>query len=196
MNVGTQREARGELAHLKTLQDCVEQFVADHGKEGTHDKVMPFVLKSPSLKVAIARAIDGAMENGKKFHFGTCVRNSSKEEWTKLLQEAPPSWVRKMSSFEAVYDWMAAKAPWGIGDFMKYVAAQRVAAYLKIEPKEYVYLHAGPRKGFKALMGGSPKSFRVPKTSFPDEMQVLKPSKIEDFLCEMRQTLGRIEWRK
>lgn len=194
MNAGTQREARGEFAHLQTIGDCVKQFLKDHGKEGTHDKVMPWVLKATNLRTAIERAVDGAMENGKKFHFGTCVRNSSKIEWTMMLVSRR-KFIERCKDFEEVYDWGASLAPWGIGDFSKYVIAQRIGAYLKIEPKEFVYLHAGPRKGYKALFGKNPPSFRVSKEAFPKEMRKLKPSKIEDMLCEFRETFNRIEWR-
>jgi hypothetical protein len=101
-----------------------------------------------------------------------------------------------IGNFEMIYDAMASRAPWGIGDFMKYVAAQRVGAYLKVEPRDYVYLHAGPRRGYKALFGRNPRSFREPKLNFPKELQRLRPSKIEDFLCEFRETLPRIEWKR
>jgi hypothetical protein len=195
VNVGTQREARGELAHLRTLKDCVRQFVKDHGSEGTHDKVIPFVLKSKTLPQAIRRAIDGAMENGKKFHFGTCIRNSSKAQWEENLYAARKVFTR-LRNFDHLYDEMATRAPWGIGDFYKYVVAQRVGAYLKLEPVHYVYLHAGPRRGYKALFGRNPKGHRVLVIDFPKEMQGLKPSKIEDMLCEFRETFPRIEWRR
>lgn len=193
MNVGTKLEASGALDHLRTLKNCVDDFIKRHGKEGTHDLVIPYVLEASSFKVAIARAVDGKMANGKKFHFGTCVRNSSKAFWSDLLIKNHRE-LLKCSGFERLYDAIADHAPWGIGDFSKYVVSQRVGAWRKIEPVDCVYLHAGPRRGYKALFGKHPPSFRIAKSDFPKELQKLKPSKIEDFLCEYRETLGRIEW--
>ncbi|HEX3484181.1 MAG TPA: hypothetical protein VHT51_03915 [Micropepsaceae bacterium] len=80
----------------------------------------------------------------------------------------------------------------GIGPLTIYDIAQRIGAYLKLEP-EHIYLHAGTREGARALglLGEMIEVGELPK-----ELRYLSPKELEDFLCifkaELAQTPSRL----
>lgn len=62
-----------------------------------------------------------------------------------------------------------------------YDTSLRLGAYLNKWP-EVVYLHAGTKKGCKAL-GVPTKGGKIEKNKLPKAIQVLEPYEAEDFLC-------------
>lgn len=69
----------------------------------------------------------------------------------------------------------------GLGPLYRYDVAQRLSAFLRIPPK-YVYLHAGTRRGVRALglpAGGESLNQR----DLPRELRILTPALLEDFFC-------------
>jgi hypothetical protein len=78
----------------------------------------------------------------------------------------------------------------GIGELAVYDIAHRIGAYRGLHPEE-VYLHAGTRKGAKAL--GLPVNRKsLPMTSLPAGLRSLSAEEAEDLLCIYRKTLARI----
>lgn len=76
----------------------------------------------------------------------------------------------------------------GIGELTVYDVANRVGAYLGLEPN-LVYLHAGTRKGAYAL---GVRGATVRKGELPKEFSRLCPSEIEDCLCIYKTDLRRL----
>lgn len=69
-----------------------------------------------------------------------------------------------------------------------YDTSLRLGAYLGRWP-EVVYLHAGTKKGCKAL-GVATKGGRVEMENLPKPIRVLEPYQAEDFLCIFKDEVG------
>jgi len=69
----------------------------------------------------------------------------------------------------------------GVGELMIYDTACRIGARIELEPDK-VYLHAGTRKGARALGLGWGARF-LEREDLPREFQDLKAGEIEDCLC-------------
>src|SRR6516162_8138752 len=83
VNVGTRLTKTGALAHLKTLDDVVEDYIQrfqtkfededlNHSR-GHDDPLVDFWREAPTLETAIRRACDGRRRDGKLFQKGSCV---------------------------------------------------------------------------------------------------------------------------
>jgi hypothetical protein len=83
----------------------------------------------------------------------------------------------------------------GFGTVAIYDTALRIGGYRQVYPVQ-VYLHAGTRKGCKALKDamGLPNldwsGQSVQPSSLPQELQTLQPHEIEDFLCIYKGRFG------
>jgi len=195
MNVGTKATREGHLAHLQTLRD----IVADYRKrfrytsgaersEGHHDPVVDFAKEAPDLRTAISRAVAGRRRDGKMFSEDSMVRASSKAELEAKLQRRHNALLDAMD-FEALHDFIQSQAPWGCGRLIVYNVAARIGAFFRIEPEDYVYLHAGPLRAWKKLTGSRSSPVRVPVAELPRALRALPPHQIEDLLCEYRDLL-------
>jgi hypothetical protein len=71
-----------------------------------------------------------------------------------------------------------------------YDIADRIGAYLALRPAE-VFLHAGTRKGAKAL-GLDTGSKSLSMSCLPEDLQSVEPEEAEDILCIYREVLARI----
>lgn len=204
MNLGTHMTKTGQLSHCKTLGDLVKEY-NKHFKEkfdgsyhagsersvGHHDPVIDICKEAKTLPDAIKKAVDGRRRDGKLFSEGSCVRNSSKEDFeANLLEKSTIARFKRADDFEDIYDTVRAARPWGIGNTTTYNVSARIAAHLDIYPEKYLYIHAGPLKGWKRLTGAKGSPFRVPMEEVPKALRVLPPHSIEDFLCEMRDALN------
>ena len=77
-----------------------------------------------------------------------------------------------------------------IGDLAIYDIAQRIGAYLGIEPDD-VYLHAGTKQGATAIGLGRGRN-KLGINEFPEEFRRLSASEIEDCLCIYKDSLKRL----
>jgi hypothetical protein len=178
---------RGELAHAKTLSELVEIFKTHFPHP---DPVVAWCKKAPNLRACVERAIEGRDETGKMYSEGTRLHPSSKAEFERrLTQDHRLRLLRRAEDFEDIYHVLREARPWGIGDVTTYNCTYRIAAFKKISPKDYLYLHAGPLEGWKRLTGTKRNPYRVPIGEVPRPLRVLSVLKIEDFFCEMREAL-------
>ena len=76
----------------------------------------------------------------------------------------------------------------GIGELAVYDIACRIGASLGLAP-EHVYLHAGTRKGARAL---GLRGTTVHKNDLPPEFHRLSPAEIEDCLCIYKAQIRRM----
>jgi hypothetical protein len=75
----------------------------------------------------------------------------------------------------------------GLGSLYAYDTARRLGAKLGVEPQR-VYLHAGTRKGAKAL-GLDYRQASLPVNDFPEPLRVLPADMLESFLCIYKDRL-------
>jgi hypothetical protein len=188
MNAGTKATARGEFDHLRTIADVVASFRERYKDGHAYDPVAEYAGKARNIGEAINRATAGRKENGKMFAMDSRIDPKAREIFTEALIDIRED-LRREVDFDQIYDLIEGVAPRGIGDLTIYNVTRRIGAYLKIEPLRYVYLHAGPLKGFKRLFGAKDNPKRVPIDSFPSELCSLAPVLIEDLLCEFREFL-------
>lgn len=83
----------------------------------------------------------------------------------------------------------------GIGDLTVYDVATRIGAHLRVWP-ERVYVHAGVRKGVRALhLDPRPRS--LPIEDLPPALRRLEPWQVEDVLCiysdEIKAAVNRLD---
>ncbi|WP_013627482.1 hypothetical protein [Rubinisphaera brasiliensis] len=77
---------------------------------------------------------------------------------------------------------------YGFGVLAVYDTTLRLGAYLDVWPK-VVYLHAGTKKGWKAL-GVATKGGTVETEQLPKPIRSLEPYQAEDFLCIFKDLFG------
>lgn len=201
MNVGTRQTRSGSLDHIKTLADLVAEFEVSFNykagverSEGSHDPVVDYCKEAATLSTAIARAVDGKRRDGKMFSEGSCIAKEAKSEFfSKLLSRVGK--IAKAKDFDVLHDLVQSLAVKGIGNLTVYNVTARIAAWKGLEPVNFVYVHAGPLKGWKRLSNSKGNPVRVPVKQLPPELRKLSPHRVEDFLCEYSEFLhpGLIE---
>lgn len=80
------------------------------------------------------------------------------------------------------------------GILAAYDTSLRLGAHLDLWP-EVVYLHAGTKKGFKAL-GVATKGGKVEMDKLPNPVRALEPYQAEDFLCIFKDAFEGVEGGK
>ncbi|MBI4192845.1 MAG: hypothetical protein HY525_20220 [Betaproteobacteria bacterium] len=76
----------------------------------------------------------------------------------------------------------------GIGELYVYDTALRLGAHLRLLPRQ-VYLHAGTRRGARAL-GLDHRAKSLAPTKLPAALRCLRPYEMEDVLCIYEDWLG------
>jgi hypothetical protein len=191
MNAGTRATRRGEFSHITSLRGVVEEYHKRfaHLNGAHHDPVMEFVRASRDLPEAIKRAVDNKTREGKTFSKLSCVRTMSQIEFAAALTANLHRLMEYRSDFDVLHDFVHSKAPWGIGDLSIYVVAERIACYLGTEPRRYLYLHAGPKKGWRRLTGRRDVPARVAVSTLPPPLRDLPVHQLEDLMCEFSDFL-------
>lgn len=195
MNTGTKLTKAGQLNHLKTLDDVVtdykQRFKFHAGverSEGHHDPVIDFCREANDINLVIRRAVDGRRRDGKMFSEGSCIDRKSKQKLlAKLCRIA--SQLHNCTDFDSIYDLVREHRVKGIGNLTTYNVAARIAAWKGLLPEKYLYVHAGPLKGWKALTRASGIVYRVPAEQLPKALTKLPLHKVEDLLCEYSEFL-------
>jgi hypothetical protein len=73
----------------------------------------------------------------------------------------------------------------GVNEMYVYDAAKRIGVYRRLTPQK-VYLHAGVRKGVKALGLNTRGRRSVEFDELPRSLRGLSPHDLENFLCSYR----------
>jgi len=128
---------------------------------------------------AVARA-EG--RRGERLDHQRRIRRDAVPEAELVLMKCA-SLLRRATSFDALLQVIeiAIRPIFGIGELYCYDAALRLGCYLGLAP-EYVYLHAGTRKGARAFATLRGKIPRLPREAFP-ELRDRSASEIENILC-------------
>lgn len=165
------------------------------------DQVIEWCRSAPTLRSAIDRAVRARDENGKHHNHQSKVDLNARLELGQALSTVSTRGFRRMD-FDDLHDLIDEIKPYGIGPVTVYDVAVRVGAYLGIEPQS-VYVHAGVRKGLKALeealnrkhgtrayLDGAHKLPRVPMSMFPAPWNKMRADDVEDMLCTYREVFG------
>ena len=107
MNATTRRHARGELEHLKTIQEAVLDFRHP-------DRVLRHTMAASSLPEAIERACAGVTAEGEKFRHDQYLRPSVVENLKRNLIEHMHH-LRLATNFDDLHDKIYILRPKGIG---------------------------------------------------------------------------------
>lgn len=156
------------------------------------DMVVEYCRKAPTLDDAIYRAVMSKNEQGKHHnHQSKINRDAYYPMWLKLRSMAGQ--IALVVGFDHLHDLVANADIPGWGPVGWYDISTRIGAFLKLEP-ESVYLHAGVKQGWSALMGGDwSRVKRVNKEWWPESLKVLTPDECEDFLCTYRAVFNKLE---
>jgi hypothetical protein len=183
VNAGTKATARGEFAHLKTLEDVVDEFKRRYSADFHHDPIVNMCFDQKTIEGAIRVACAGKRPDGKTFSMDSMISRAARATIRSRLLDNIAR-LESCNDFEELHDLIESLAPKGVGPLLVYNLAQRIGARLGVKPTDFVYLHAGPLAGWRALTGGKTRFKRVAITGFPPALRVLPAHRIEDLLCE------------
>jgi len=176
----------------QTLVELVRDFRARLGPEGPlEDGYLDWMRHSPGLDAAIDRAVRSRKPSGKMHNHQSRVPLKTLLTFGRRLKA---SWVPR-ESFHDLLTYCQRVAQPGIGPVTQYDVAQRLGAYLGLEP-EYVYLHAGVKQGAQALGIMTKGKEYLTKSELPLAMRALTADECEDFLCVYRALFPKIRQKE
>jgi hypothetical protein len=200
MNVGTRETKAGALNHLTTLDKLVTYYKATYvytsgsiwdgveRSENHHDPLVDMCREAKTLKEAIAIAVAGKRRSGKAFSEDSRIFNRVRVIMLERLNKRVHQ-MASAESFDALYHIVASMQCGGCGRLMVYNLTNRIGARLGLKSERYVYLHAGPLKGWKRLTKTRKSPLRVEVEWLPAPLRRLEPHRVEDFLCEFSEFL-------
>jgi hypothetical protein len=146
------------------------------------------ILPGSALKDAITEATRARLPGGKKFSHQRRIPNSVLRAAKDCLLKTDFSGLEFFEELLILVSRATCKVA-GFGTLCIYDTAHRLARIFK---PEFVYLHAGTRRGAEALsrVMRSPGAMRLdgrarklPMDAFPKALQRLRPQQVEDCLC-------------
>jgi hypothetical protein len=144
---------------------------------------------------AVSKAALAQLSSGKRHSHQYRVPPAALRESERRLLDNLPA-LRKASSFDELLQLMETliRPIHRIGELAVYDTAVRVGARFAIEPAK-VYLHAGTRKGAKAL-GLNARSDAIELTELPVELRTLTAGEAEDVLCIYKNEFAGLRERR
>lgn len=178
-------------AHLKVLEDLIEDFHERLGPEGDLEAgYIDWMRRAPSLATAVDRAVRSRKPDGKMHnHQSRIPLRVLLSYGDRLIREfeGQPPW-----DFHELLSRCTHRAVRGIGPVTAYDVTCRLAAWYDLEP-DRVYLHAGVKAGAEALGIQTRGKEWLTMDEFPKAMQGLTPDETEDFLCVYRTLFPNLE---
>ena len=175
-------------ALTNSLKEIVRRYINEfRQREGRELEFFARLKDNPAR--AIEHACLALLPSGKRFsHQRRIPRIVLEEAHRRIASQNLKGCVSFHDLFLLVY--CCTKDIKGYGELCVYDTSLRLGAFLNLEP-EYIYLHAGTRRGAKAL-GINPKEVYVTKEELPKPFRSLKPREIEDCLCIYEDELYEI----
>lgn len=172
---------------LQSIEAIVDHHIAYQRERAA--KELKFYKTQPSFEQAIE--VSSLARIGRKRHpHQRRIPRAALEESRRRLSTA--DFGNTCQDFDALHtlvEQQIGDIP-GIGRLTVYDTAQRIGAYLGLEP-ELIYLHAGVIEGAKAL-GLDVRKHVLTYQEIPKPFHQLKPYEIEDCLCIFKAELRRI----
>jgi hypothetical protein len=142
---------------------------------------LDWFISQPTLRDAIENAALAKNSRGKRYSHQRRIKRAAIKEALAILSDASDR-IKRSRDFAELYqliDTALEDVP-GIGELYVYDTALRIGAKLNLFPKK-VYLHAGTRRGARAL--GLDAGLTLKVSQLPKEFRALRPHEIEDVLC-------------
>jgi hypothetical protein len=172
----------------KSLRAMVREYIA---RKRPYKKEERDYFRGLSLEKAIETAALAKNSEGKRSgHHRRRTPAQLAQGKAKLIALLPK--IRQCESFDELHNMVCGMTDEvkGIGELYAYDTAYLIGIRLRLRPKR-VYLHAGAREGAKALEFSGSLPYLKP-SQLPAELQLLKASEMEDFLCIYEAALGRV----
>jgi len=175
---------------MKGLEDVVQRFIECN--RPLVDKEARFYQIQPNLEKVIEIAALARMPSGKRYSHQRRIPEIVLEQARDRLLTVSGD-LQKSTSFQELFDIVERTIGdiQGIGELTVYDTAYRIGIYLKLEPKE-IYLHAGTRKGAKAIGIDTKKREFLSVKQLPIPFAALRPAEIEDCLCIYEEELRKL----
>ena len=178
-----------------SLAEIVNDYIQNDRPEAEIE--LSFYRTLPNLEEAIrvsalAKIIKGGEE--KKHDHQWRIPPALLEELRKGLMKRQDAILacRDFESLMALTEQIASKI-WKNAELTIYDTAHRLATYLGLEP-EFIYLHAGTRKGARELrLPGNKKFLRMEDLYLP--LRRLKPYELENLFCTRRKAFRRLRFK-
>jgi hypothetical protein len=163
----------------RALRPLVNLFIEKHRPGALREK--EFFESLPSLELAIYHAAFALDEREKRYSHQRRIRMGPMTLAYRVLLRSRNRLV-EAHSFDNLHGFLRAAFSriHGIGSLYTYDTTLRLGFFLKLTPTK-VYLHAGTRKGARAL--GFRNGDFVKVSDLPNSLADLVPYEIEDFLC-------------
>jgi signal recognition particle subunit SEC65 len=179
--------------HLeKLVKDYLSNYKDHLGSE------LDYFADSSDIEEAIYRAASLGDEDDRCFDHQRRIKKKAKDHIQKVLPNIMKelSSRHKKSTFQDLYELVRKTiAHPGIGELTVYDIAKRIGAKIKVMP-DIVYLHCGALDGahslnriMKGVLSEDIKKRRLPMKSLPEELKVLEPYQVENFLCNFKKKL-------
>lgn len=178
----------------KTLSELVEEYQRDWG-DFFQNEAKWWGNQALDWESAQKRAWESLCSNGKMHPHQYRVGAKKLKSYLENVQKKKPE---SFETFEEVYRWVdsvihptdsSKKVNELRKNLLAYDVALRLGMWLKLEPVA-VYLHKGAEDGAKNLIEA--KGRTAPVNAFPQEIQQLGPTHIENFLCIYKEHLGQL----
>lgn len=182
-----------EAADAQTLADLVADFKRRLGTRGPLEHgYLDWVAASPRLSVAVLRACESKMPNGKRHNHQSRIPMETLRAFANRLSNAQNERsMMKCRTFHDLLLLMETCALPGIGPVTQYDVASRLGPFLGLAP-ERVYLHAGVRQGAEAMGLRTKGKMWLMREELPQELASLTADDCEDFFCVYRTLFPRL----
>jgi len=147
------------------------------------DNWIEHTISQCDLDSAISVAVFSINANGKRNPHQRRLKSDSLQLFNETLKKRIND-ISKCSNFSELIFIMENCKVKGIGELACYDVAIRIGCYLGLQP-DFVYLHAGTRKGLQNLMKNKVKIKFIKKEDLPEPFKSsdLTCHEIEDILC-------------
>jgi len=183
----TLQSCKSKKQHLEkgSLQFLVHDYLHKWGNS-YHLEDQWWGDKELTWEAAITRAWKSRLKNGVMHgHQRRVAKKLSQGLEIALADSLNP---KDFKDFESLYDWVKSVVDRvkGLGLTTAYDVARRLGAWLELEPS-LVYLHAGTAIGARKFgIDGEVAAL----SAFPNEIQVLGATHLENFLCIYKDKLS------
>lgn len=171
------RGSRGRR-RLRTLAAIVQDYIRRHRYKTVRE--LRYFRNLRSLGQAITEAGLARRPDGKRWSHQRRIPSAALETATARLRHAYVQSARSFADLIARVN-TTVRPVRGISELYVYDTALRLGAHLRLLP-DAVYLHAGTRRGAKAL-GLDYNSDSIPPSQLPAVLHRLRPHEVEDVLC-------------
>ena len=174
---------------LSTFEEIVQTYIS--GRREDVKRELRYFSSPKSLDDVISLAALSQFRNGKRHPHQRRIPKDTLQMAKKNLI-AHKSKLKSCRSFDNLHEVVRQTIGpiYRIGELAVYDISCRLGAYLGHSP-DYIYLHAGTRKGAKAL--GLPTGRKKLKIkNLPHSFTILSPHEAEDCLCLYKSQLKRL----